>query len=615
MMLLNQLKIKSNITVNIWLLLPFTICIMVLTSLTLNLYSQSNDVLKKLKGFDGYMGKIIKDWNIAGAGVGLVYKDKLIFAKGYGYRDYGQKLPVTPNTLFQIASNTKLFTAISVGLLVNQGKLNWDLPIRKYVPSIEFYNDDLNNSVTIRDMLSHRTGISRHDMIWYKSDFSRKELFERLKYLEPSQPLRQGFLYNNLMYTATGYIVELLSSKTWEDFVKENIFNPLEMKNTVFTVKEMEENTDHGVPYNEKRDTTILYRIPIYEDQQAIGPAGSIISNIEDMSNWLIALINNGRFNSKQIIPANIIQATLEPTLARSNSMLENQGYKEIINPVYGMGRYIISYRGHYMTYHGGALPGFYSQVSVMPNDSFGIVVFVIGQQGARLSNIVTYNIYERLLGLDQTPWSERMLKDNKEEKKINKQARSKAGLDRIIGTKPSHPLISYTGQYENPAYGIINISLKDTTLQINFHKMTIPLKHYHYDRFDTPNDEDMDLLSLNFTTNFQGSIDGFFVSIDETQTRFSLKTDSLLSNPNILSKYVGKYAIAGDFKNVEFINNSLYLVISGYPSHQLIPIKPNMFRIKELPDNTIEFVVENGKVKAFIQIDPSGAYKVDKQH
>ena len=131
--------------------------------------------------------------------MGIVIKDKLVFAKGYGYRDLENKLPITPSTLFQIASNTKLFTATAIGFLVEEGKLEWDKPIKKYVPQIEFYNNELNTNVTIRDMLSHRTGISRHDNIWFGSRFTRQQLFDKLKYLEPSIPLRQGFLYNNLM--------------------------------------------------------------------------------------------------------------------------------------------------------------------------------------------------------------------------------------------------------------------------------------------------------------------------------------------------------------------------------------------------------------------------------
>src|SRR6478672_1764689 len=150
--------------------------------------AQQRSVDSRLQGFDAYMAQVLKDWNVPGIGVGIVIKDKLVFAKGYGYRDYGKKLPFTQNTVQPIASNTKLFTAISAGLLVDEGKLDWDKPIRQYVPSIKFYNDDLDRTVTIRDMLSHRTGITRHDLIWYKLDFTQQELFQRLQYLKPSEP-------------------------------------------------------------------------------------------------------------------------------------------------------------------------------------------------------------------------------------------------------------------------------------------------------------------------------------------------------------------------------------------------------------------------------------------
>ncbi len=176
--------------------------------------AQNIDVQKNLKGFDKTVEQILKDWNVPGCGIGIVVKDKLVFAQGYGYRDLENRLPVTPNTLFQIASNTKLFTSTAMGFLVEEGKIDWDKPVRNYVPQLQFFNDELNASVTIRDMLSHRTGISRHDAIWVRSDFSRKELFDRIKYLEPSIPFRSGALYNNMMYVAAGQSLEYLSGLT-----------------------------------------------------------------------------------------------------------------------------------------------------------------------------------------------------------------------------------------------------------------------------------------------------------------------------------------------------------------------------------------------------------------
>jgi len=195
------------------------ILILLLAMGSIALIAQDGDITARLAGFDDYMAKTLKDWNGPGIGVGIVAGDKLVFAKGYGYRDYDKKLPITPATMFQIASNTKLFTAVAAGMLVEEGKLTWDKPVRESVTSIRFNTDQLNSNVTLRDMLSHRTGITRHDTIWFKSDFTRKELFDRVQYLEPQAPMRQTFLYNNLMYAATGYIIELQSGKTWEQFV------------------------------------------------------------------------------------------------------------------------------------------------------------------------------------------------------------------------------------------------------------------------------------------------------------------------------------------------------------------------------------------------------------
>src|SRR5436305_14693888 len=189
--------------------------VLALLTVVSSAYAQdkSAEVAQKLAGVDAFMEKTLKDWSAPGIGVGIVVGDKLVFAKGYGYRDYEKKLPLTSQTMFTIASNTKLFTAVSAGMLVEEGKLTWDRPIKESVPAIDFYNSYLNNTITLRDMLAHRTGITRHDTIWYKSDYSRKELFERLKYLEPKESPRQIFLYNNMMYAGVGYTIGLISGK------------------------------------------------------------------------------------------------------------------------------------------------------------------------------------------------------------------------------------------------------------------------------------------------------------------------------------------------------------------------------------------------------------------
>jgi CubicO group peptidase (beta-lactamase class C family) len=582
--------------------------------LTSILTAQEKKILDRLDGFDQYMEKILSDWNAPGVGVGIIYKDKLIFSKGYGYRDYGKKLPVTANTLFQIASNTKLFTATAIGFLVDEGLIEWDKPIKNFVHQIKFYNDELNNTVTIRDMLSHRTGISRHDMIWIKSDFTRKELFEKLKYLEPRQPLRQGFMYNNLMYVASGYILELLKQKTWEDFLKEKIFKPLGMNNSVFSISDMLKHPDYFVPYDEKRDTTILYQIPYYEDANAVGPAGSIISNINDLSKWLIAQMNGGKYEGTQVIPEDVIKATLTPAIPIDNSRDLQKGYLELLSPVYGMGRSVASYRGHLLTYHGGDLTGIHSRICFMPADSIGVIVFTIGNHTSPLRDIITYNIYEKLLGLDEIPWSQRKLTQLTEIKAFSKEGRKKAGMDQVPNTKPSHPLEDYAGQFENAAYGIINISLKDDSLKFDFHHIILPLKHYHYDRFDTPNDEIYGKWSLNYLTSPQGDVDNIVMSIGEGTETFTRKADASMTDPAVLAKYLGEYEYSGfRLKIVLKDDNKLIITIPGQPDYELLPYKKDKFRDKHSADLVLNFINENGVIKGFDLIDPSGVYRYKK--
>jgi CubicO group peptidase (beta-lactamase class C family) len=584
------------------------ICLLALASARAR-ENQDEDVLKKLQGFDSYMEKVLKDWNAPGVGVGIVLNDKLVFAKGYGYRDYGKKLPLTPMTLCQIASNTKLFTAVAAGLLVEEGKLTWDKPVRDSVPAIRFHDDALNNNVTLRDMLAHRTGITRHDMIWYKADLSRKNLFERLRYMESKEPLRQTFLYNNMMYLATGYLIELQSGKTWEEFVRDRIFKPLDMNASVYSIAQMLEQDDHGVPFTEKRDSMELYRIPYYEDTAGMAPCGAIISNIQDMSHWLIALMNDGKYRGKQVIPSNVLKATLEPAIALPNILAETRGFWELLNPVYGMGRDTASYRGRLITYHGGDLDGFHSQVSFMPRERIGVIVFVIGNHCASLYNTISYNVYERLLGLDQTPWSDRFLQIRLKGKRAGTEARAKAGAGRVPDTMPSHALAAYVGEYEHPAYGIVKIGMKDGQLQFDFHKIRLPLAHFHYDRFDTPDDEIHGKWSINFITNPQGDVDKAVTSLDQAEAVFARRPETV--NPKLLQQLAGTYETPTGVKFQVILKDdgSLYRVFPGGTEEKLLAYKGLQFHVKEFSDQVWEFVVEKGQVKALKYRNPSGEY------
>lgn len=552
--------------------------------------AQNIDVEKRLKGFDKTVEQILKDWNVPGCGIGIIVKDKLVFARGYGYRDLENRLPVTPNTLFQIASNTKLFTATAMGFLVEEGKIDWDKPVRNYVPQLQFYNDELNASVTVRDMLSHRTGISRHDAIWVRSDFTRQELFNRVKYLEPSIPFRSGALYNNLMYVAAGQSVEYLSGQTWEEYVTKKIFEPLEMRNSKFVVEDMIKQPDFMTPYYEQRDTTILLKSIFYTQNQGLGPAGSIISSINDLSNWVIAQINGGKFKGTQVIPAAIITETMKPAIPYSSVP---DRYFENLNAMYGMGRATSSYKGHYLAQHGGAIGGIFSNISIMPADSIGVIVFT--NRISQLPALIAFTVYDRLLGLQETPWSERGLKDYLKGKETARESRKKPDADRVTGTSPSHELADYTGIFEDPAYGRLHITLRNDSLIFKFNQYELPLYHYHYDRFMTPDDQLYGKWSLIFGTDAQGDISQIKISLDEKEVAFDRVTDPKLRDPEFLRKLEGQYENGGNRAVIELKNGEL--VIMTAPPMHLDPYKGNMFRIREFSDQTVEFIFdETGK-------------------
>ena len=586
----------------------------ILLALVWGAAAQTIDVAKRLEGFDAYMEKTLKDWNAPGVGVGIVVNDQLVFAKGYGFRDYEKKLPFTARTMSPIASNTKLFTAVGAGMLVEDGKLTWDKPVRESVPAIRFYNDQLNNTVTLRDMLSHRTGITRHDTIWYKSDFTRKQLFEKLVYLEPQQPIRTTYLYNNLMYAAAGYLIELQSGKTWERFVKERILDPLEMASTGYSIDGMLKQPEFGVGFTERRDSFELYRIPYYEDIAGVAPCGAIVSNIEDMSHWLIALMNDGRYKGKQVLPTDVLRQTLQPSIALPNTALETRGWGEVLNAAYGMGRQTMSYRGHLLAMHGGDLPGFHTQVSMMPQDHIGVIVFEIGNHSQPLYNIVTYNVYERLLGMTLTPWSERQLEIRLKNKKASTEARAKAGEGRVPNTQPSHPLEAYAGVYENPAYGLMNIGFKDGKLQFDFHKIRMPMAHYHYDRFDTPDDEENGIWSVNFRTNPQGDIESAVMSLDEAEAVFVRKPDAI--DPKLLTSIAGGYETPSGVKVQVVVgaDGKVSLASPGAPPVVLQHAKGLVFRSPQFSDVSFEFLARDGQVTALRQRSPGAEFTFPKK-
>ncbi|HEV8080857.1 MAG TPA: serine hydrolase [Chitinophagaceae bacterium] len=467
--------------------------------------SQTNLFHKKFPLVDRYIDSLLKDWNVPGLALGIVYKDQLIYSKGYGYRDLEKKLPVDTKTIFPIASNTKLFTATAACMFQDEGKLSLDKPVRNYMPSLNFYNDELNTKVTLRDMLSHRTGLPRYDGIWVAAPFSRKETIAKVALMKPQLGFREGYIYNNMMFASAGAVMETVTGMSWEDIIRTKILRPLQMKSTYFTDEDMMRAGDYSLAYFEPDSTKRLLPQLYVAQSTALGPAGIIKSNVEDMSHWMIAQLNEGKYNGQQVIPANAIKQTLVP-----NNIADKEGkWDELSNSLYALGRTIQMYKGYKIETHTGSIDGYYSNLTFIPGQQIGIFIVHNGSPGGSYRSGMAFPLIDRLLGLAYTPWSERYKKDYLDAKVQEKKFKDSLNATQVKNTAPSHTLSAYRGTYTNPMYGDMVIELQNDQLVFLFRKQRSTLYHFHYDQFNTKEENnDKPDFRLSFLTNSKGDID-----------------------------------------------------------------------------------------------------------
>jgi CubicO group peptidase (beta-lactamase class C family) len=467
-----------------------------------------------LRAIDRYIDTLMRDWNIPGLALGIVYNDQLVYSKGYGYRNLEQKLPVTTTTLFPIASNTKLFTATAAVLLEEEGKLSLDKPARTYMPSLTFSSDELNAKVTLRDMLSHRTGLPSYDVLWVGSDRNRKDIVAQVVYMKPQLGFREGYIYNNMMYTTAGAVMESVTGKTWEDIVREKLLVPLGMNATVFSTSDIKKGDNYALAYFEKDSTRTLLPKRFEAQTPALGPAGTMRSTVEDMSHWMIAQLNEGRYAGKQAVSAKAIQATLQPNILADKVGL----YDELSSAVYALGRNILSYKGYKVATHTGSIDGYYSNLTFVPGTKLGVFMVHNGQAGGAFRTAMAYPVLDLLLGLAPTPWSKRFLTEYNTGRVRERRALDSLLAMQVKGTSPSHPLQAYAGTYTNPMLEPIKVELVNNTLVLSFKKVTAPLAHFHYDQFHNRQEgTDYPWFRFKFLTSDKGDIDRITIVLPGT--------------------------------------------------------------------------------------------------
>lgn len=563
----------------------------------------------KLQGLDALADAAMNEWKVPGVALAVVQDGKVIYAKGYGYRDLDQKLPVTTSTLFPIGSITKSFTTLTFAMLNDEGKVEWDKPVRTYLPDFQMYDPFATEQATPRDLFSHRSGLPRHDIVWYSSGFSREDLFHRLRYLNPNKGFRYAYQYNNLTIMTMGYLVGKVSGLGWEGALREKIFQPLGMTTSNFSVADLEKTPDHSTGYEMKKDAV---RKTPYHNIDAIGPAGSINSSVDEMSHYLALQLSDGKYNGKQLVSEANLRQMHSPQTAVPDPPPQ-ASFRELGHFAYGLTWVATSYRGHNLVWHNGGIDGFYALLSMLPDDHMGVVVLTNLPNG-RIPETLAYHVYDRLLGLDPVPWFDRFKEREAKAKKEEEDAKKNKATDRKQGTHPSHALADYAGEYSNPGYGTVKIAVKGDALEFTLNKLgPYPLQHYHYDIFQVPEDSDSPAAGekIQFAMNKAGDIFSVAAALEpalDEDILFARAAEKI--SRDVLQSLAGDYDLNNSNVSVALAGDALRLTVPGQPPYELVPVKGLRFDVKGLPGFSVEFLKDaSGKVSEAVFHQPNGVF------
>jgi CubicO group peptidase (beta-lactamase class C family) len=475
-------------------------------------FSQSSQF--QTEKLDSFVTKAMNDWHLMGLAVAIVKKDSLILAKGYGYRDFFNKLPVTENTSFPIASVSKTFTTALIGIAEKDGKLGLNKPVHQYFPEFQLYTDQLTNVVTAEDMLSHRTGVAAHDWAWtFNTNFPQDVYLKRLKYLEPFAPLRTEFQYNNFMFFALSALAGKLYNTTWNDLVSKKLFQPLDMKNTFSSYSSRKDYLNIALKYDYKDSFKLE---PTQQMDDLLG-AGSINSTATDLARWLQVWINGGVYKGKEIIPHDYVRKATESHFVADGSIDARFPDEYFYNV--GLCWFLSSYRGHYEAQHTGNIDGFSSSVSFFPLDSLGIVVLA-NQNGSALIQLVPDFVADLVFSLPvrdkNSLFIERRKRYDSSQKKL-----AWINVDTIT-SKPLFSLEKYSGKFQNPGYGPAKVEAYKKALLLTYYDLKLVLvpkdghrfsSHYQVDDTVSPNG----VGDVLFQFDKNGNLESFQIPFEPT--------------------------------------------------------------------------------------------------
>jgi len=482
----------------------------------------------KLESIDSYISKSLNDWNIPGVAVAIVHRDTLRFSKGYGLRELGKKGDVNDHTLFAVASNSKAFTATLLGILVDQGRLSWDDRVSDYLTDLQLHDSYASRDMRVSDLLSHRGGLPVFggDHLWIGApERTSKDIVTRMRYLEPTAPLRLKYQYNNLMFLVAGELYTAITGESWEDAVEALLFEPIGMTESKTNVMSILDYPNMAQPHEDVKGN--IKTVP-FDDVTGVAPAASLVSNVLDMVEWMRFNLNNGRVGETQLVSENVMRQlhSVYTPIPISNWARENLGMQFL---GYGLGWVIADYKGYKTVGHSGGLSGMISLQTMVPSEELGIIVLT-NYAPNRLIRAITYYILDQYLDTDTiTDWSRVYLQRRAEGKERRMEREKELQRKRVKKTKPSLKQKDYIGVFTSALSGDASVRLKNGKLWFYYNERhTGWLEHWHHDiyrvHWQNPIFDMPDKNFLQFFMNKDGRVDRLEVTFYDPQT-FHFKT------------------------------------------------------------------------------------------
>jgi CubicO group peptidase (beta-lactamase class C family) len=427
---------------------------------------------------DGVIDRSMERWNVPAVAVVAIDRGRVVLSRTRGMADVERRRAVTARTLFAVGSITKSFTVVALSRIAERGQMNWDRAANFYLPDLRIRRLGNRRPVSVRDLVTHGSGMHRHDALWYLHAHSRADLVRRLRHLDPFAPPGSEFQYSNLMVAAAGQLAARLAGRSWENLVEREVLRRAGMGSTRLTISAFLAEQDRAAGYFPGDDGRIA--IPP-RDTTAIAPAASVYSNLEDMTRWLRVFLNEGQIDGKRVVGSRALSEFLEPRIAVAGGA----GFTELGPVAYGMGFYLTTYRGERLAHHPGVIDGYAALMSFMPDRDLGVVVLTNLSGSNPVPTILSHSIYDRLLGRGPVSWIDRFPAADKIRVMPEPNPTRPVETD---GAPRSLALASYAGTYAHPAYGAIEIEIgRGHALAGRLHGIAFALEHVGGDVWEVP--------------------------------------------------------------------------------------------------------------------------------